>query len=145
MASKHSTDPNRESADALRRVLARLHDAEAEIEALTTSRTEEIKATLDREFAALGAELDKAQQMVAEAGEAADRRLRQSVDEIRARHAEMQRDFDEAMQRGTGSPKEEARGLLGSISRAVRDSLLNLGGSVSGSTPPTSHRVPPEK
>lgn len=124
------SDPAPDGAAALHKVLARLREVEAELDALDDARIERVREAVDHHMVAMEAELGQAQRMVADAGEAADRRLRESVDRIIASHADMKRRYDEAMSKPAGRAREEAKGLFAPIGRAVRDSLLHIGGPI---------------
>lgn len=114
----------------MRRVLERLRQAEAEIETTSRTRADDIRRSVDRHLAALEEELQRARQTVEAAGEAADQRLRESVEKVARSHAQMKERLELARHKHAAEVATEAKGALASIGRAVRDSLLNLGGPV---------------
>lgn len=123
-------DVARNGAAALTAVLKHLRRAESEVEAFTAARATEIRHAVDQHILAMDDEVGRARQLVAEAGGRADRRLRESVARVAAGHAVMKHRFDAAMRKPDEEARSEARGLLASTGRAVRDSLLILGGPI---------------
>jgi len=125
-----STVPQNDHSDVLRGILTRLAQVEQDLTAFAEQRGEEIRRDLDRRLDKLVDELGHVRQRLDAAGIHADARLKQSWEKIAAGHDELKRRLEAARTKPAADVHDEARDAIGTVSRAVRDALLHLGGPI---------------